>query len=249
MKAEFYREYYSLEREHWWFLARKKILQEQIRILFPEKRTLNILNVGAAFGATTIMLQEFGEVVSVEYNKECCEYVKENLKMDFIHGSITSLPFQANAFDLVCAFDVVEHVQDDKTAISELHRVCKQGGYVFTTVPAFQFLWSDHDLINEHVRRYKLRKFLDLFDDSVANILYKTYFNFFLFIPVATFRILMSLVKSGNKKGKRRSDNSRVSKGFFSKILYRVFSSETYLLNKRMKLPFGISIMVISRRL
>lgn len=249
MQAEYYQEYYLLEREHWWFLARKKILQDQIKRIFGAKKDLKILNVGAAFGASTMMLQEFGEVVSVEYNKECCDFVNEHLKLNFIHGSITSLPFQENEFDLVCAFDVVEHVEEDKTAISELHRVCRQSGYVFTTVPGFQFLWSDHDIINEHVRRYKMGNFLALFDDRVAAIRYKTYFNFFLFLPVAVFRNILRLIKGKAKEVKPRSDNSRLSKGVVSKMLYQIFKLETNFLKRGIRFPFGISLMVISKKL
>src|ERR1700754_4006597 len=113
MQADYYKEYYELERTNWWFTARKQILRDQLIRLFPRQKNLKILNVGAALGASTILLQEFGEVVSIEYSKDCCDFVNQNLGLHFIHGSITELPFENNSFDLVCAFDVVEHVQDD----------------------------------------------------------------------------------------------------------------------------------------
>jgi ubiquinone/menaquinone biosynthesis C-methylase UbiE len=249
MQADYYREYYSLERTNWWFLARKKILQDQIRKLFSNKKDLKILNVGAALGASTIMLQEFGEVTSIEYNKECCDFVNETLHLNFIQGSITELPFKENEFDLVCAFDVVEHVEDDKTAVSELHRVCKPGGYTFTTVPAFKTLWSEHDVINEHVRRYKMSNYLALFKGANAKIQFRSYYNSFLFPPVAVFRIISAALKGKATGKKPRSDNSKISNRFISASLLRIFKSETFFLKRGIRFPAGISLMVISRKL
>jgi ubiquinone/menaquinone biosynthesis C-methylase UbiE len=249
MQAEYYKEYYFLERANWWFVARKKIIRDQIIKLFPAAGQLKILNVGAALGASTIMLQEFGEVVSIEYNKDCCDYVNENLGLDFIHGSITELPFGDNSFDLVCAFDVVEHVQEDRLAISELHRVCKKGGYTFTTVPTFKMLWSEHDVINEHVRRYTMKNYLSLFDTKSSRIYFRSYFNFFLFPFVAVFRIVSSAFKGNSRKALPKSDNSKLSDGFVSKLLYHVFKNETFFLKKGVRFPVGISLMVISEKL
>jgi SAM-dependent methyltransferase len=248
MKAEYYLEYYHLERKNWWFVARKEILKDQVARLFKGKTDLKILNVGAALGASTIMLKQFGEVTSLEYDKSCCEFVKKELGMDFINGSITELPFPDNEFDLVCAFDVVEHVEDDVKAISELHRVCKPGGYTFTTVPTFMFLWSEHDIINEHKRRYTKDNYLPLFDRKLATIHFNSYFNFWLFFPIACVRVILSLIKKPKKTESVKSDFGKVKEGFVSKILYRIFKSETFFLKKGMRLPIGVSFMVISNK-
>ncbi|MEW6108502.1 MAG: class I SAM-dependent methyltransferase [Nitrospirota bacterium] len=248
MKEDFSLAYYLLEREHWWFLARKEILRDQLRKLFDGVKTLKILNVGAAWGASTIMLQEFGEVTSLEYNKICCDYVKQELGIDCVQGNITALPFEDNFFDLVCAFDVVEHVQDDRLAISELHRVCKRGGYTFTTVPTFNFMWSEHDVINEHKRRYTKKSYLKLFSDTDCSVMYRSYFNFWLFFPVATFRVLSSFFKRNRAEAVAQSDNLKINKGWLSFILHQIFRSETLLLRRGMVFPVGVSLMVISNK-
>lgn len=248
MQAAYYKEYYLLERENWWFVARKEILRDLLRRFLPENKKLRILNVGAAFGATTIMLQEFGDVTSVEYSKECCDFVNETLHLDFIHGSITELPFADGEYDLTCAFDVVEHVEEDKLAIQELHRVCKPGGFIFTTVPAFKSLWSEHDVINEHVRRYTMKNYLPLYDKAVCKIKFKSYFNFFLFFPVAIYRLVSSLVKGNKKNTSPRSDHNKIKDNFITNMLYRIFKSENWFLRKGISFPVGISIMVISQK-
>ena len=246
MKAEYYLEYYHLERKNWWFLARKEILKNQVSNLYKGKTGLKILNVGAALGASTLMLKQFGDVTSLEYDKSCCEFVKKELNLEFINGSITELPFSDNEFDLVCAFDVVEHVEEDSKAISELHRVCKPGGFTFTTVPTFKFLWSEHDIINEHKRRYTMNNYTSLFDAKKNPVYFKSYFNFWLFFPIATVRVLLSFFKKPKENKAVKSDFGKVKDGFISKILFNIFNSETYLLKKVIRLKVGVSLMVIS---
>ena len=162
MDKQYYKDYYKLEREHWWFTARNEILKSLIKRNIDINKKLNILNIGTATGAGTKMLEEFGNVTSIEYDEDCCKFLNEQLNIKTQQGSITELEFDENTFDLVCAFDVIEHVEQDELAAKEMLRVCKKDGLVFCTVPAFMLLWSEHDVINHHVKRYKLKQFLKL---------------------------------------------------------------------------------------
>ena len=112
-------------------------------------------------------------------------------------ASIIKLPFENNSFDLVCAFDVIEHVNEDTIAVEELWRVCKPGGNVCITVPAFQALWGTHDIVNGHKRRYTKKELQKLVaEKNDGDILYSSYFNFILFIPIFLFRKITSLFKT-----------------------------------------------------
>ena len=82
MDSQYYIEYYELERSNWWFTARLEILKSQVKLLFPNRNDLNILNIGVATGATSIMLEAFGTVKSVEYDEVCYQFVKEKLNID-----------------------------------------------------------------------------------------------------------------------------------------------------------------------
>ena len=156
MNINYYKEYAQLEREHWWFKVRGKIIIKLITscIESSENKQLNILNIGAATGKTSEMLSTFGKVTSLEYDQDCCDYAKKQFNMTIINGSILDLPFKDDEFDLVCAFDVIEHVEDDLLGIQEMKRVCNSGGLIVLTVPAYMFLWSQHDEVNHHYRRY-----------------------------------------------------------------------------------------------
>lgn len=248
MDKAYFKEYYIQERQHWWFLARKKILEGQVQQLFASKNKepLRILNIGIATGATSEMLANYGEVTSLEYDKDCCEFVKDALKIPVIHGSILELPFDNESFDLVCAFDVIEHVEDDQLAVNEMKRVCRKDGIAFVTVPAFMSLWSDHDLINHHFRRYISDELKALFKSS-GEILYQSYFNSILFPAIYLARKLSNLL---SKKGKNapKSDFNKFKPGILNNILYRIFISEKFFLNRKWQLPVGVSIMLVWKK-
>ncbi|RZJ33254.1 MAG: class I SAM-dependent methyltransferase [Flavobacterium sp.] len=249
MDHQYYKEYYELERSHWWFQAREKIIVGCIEKLIHKKqlgKDLKILNVGCGTGRSSEYLSAFGKVTSIEYDKFCCEFAKEKTGLEIIHGSITELPFDATEFDLVCAFDVIEHVQDDSLAVSELKRVVKNNGVVFITVPAYMSLWSHHDVINHHFRRYKLDEVKKLFAkaDDGKKIL-SSYFNTFLFPPIYLFRKLSNLMKSGKNRSGSGSDFEAFKPRISNRILYAIMHLEGKFINRNIKFPFGVSILYL----
>ena len=248
MNRDYYKKYYSYEREHWWFKVRSNIIEDKVRTLTNGLNNLNILNIGVATGKTTEMLSQYGNVLSVEYDKDCCEFLKEELNIEVINGSITELPFNDNSFDLVFALDVIEHIEDDQKGINEMHRVCKKNGVVFITVPAFMSLWSEHDEVNQHYRRYVLSEIKSLFKHFSGLEVYSSYFNSVLFIPIYLIRFLMNIFKKNQKSvNSNKSDFEVLNNSLLNKIAYSIFSIERLLL-KYCNFPFGVSIIYIFRR-
>lgn len=249
MDSAYYKEYYIQERNHWWFKARMEILKSQV-LKFKQKTNidqLNILNVGVATGATSKMLEDFGHVVSVEYDSECCAFLRDELKMEVIEASLTELPFEAEAFDLICAFDVIEHIEDDMTALSEIRRVMKPYGFYAISVPAFQFLWGAHDVINHHFRRYTRAELNSKIRGSEMNPSVSTYFNFWLFLPIAIVRVLQNLFSKPDDDVK--SDFEKYEGASFAdSILYRIFKTEKALLKMGVTFPFGVSILSLGQK-
>lgn len=245
MNKKFYQEYYTLEREGWWFKARLFILESVIKKLKFDSN-ISILNVGAATGATSEMLAKYGEVTSLEYDKYCCEFLKEKTGIEAINASLTDLPFTDNSFDLVCAFDVIEHIENHEKAVDEIFRVLKPKAKYFITVPAFQTLWSNHDVVNHHYRRYKKNNLNKLITKSRLKIEYTLYFNFLLFIPISITRFILNVIPIKRDKNSSGSDNEIMkSSRITNTILFSIFYSEKYLLNLNVKFPFGVSIMSI----
>ena len=247
MDKNYFKRYYTLEREHWWFSARAEILMTHIRRVFANRTDLKILNIGVATGYSSQLLQQFGTVTSIEFDEECYEFTRDVVKIPIQQGSILALDFPDNTFDLVCAFDVIEHVEDDRLAVSEMRRVAKQGGVMCVTVPAFMFLWSEHDVVNHHFRRYTAPILRGVFRKTDTNK-FHSYFNFWLFFPIALFRILSKLIPSRKTSEEASSDFGVLNDGFTNKVFYQIFKSENFFLKKLIKLPVGVSILSTWRK-
>ncbi len=251
MEKKFYKEYYHLERNHWWFKARLQILRSLIiNKISSRQNNLKILNVGAATGATSLMLNEFGIVTSLEYDKDCCEYLESKAGIVAINANLTNLPFQDNTYDMICGFDVIEHIEDDNKALSEIYRVLKPHGNVILTVPAFSFLWSQHDEINHHFRRYNKQNFRNLLRNNKIKITYDTYFNFWLFVPISLTRFFLRLLPRSKSIESSGSDNEIFqSSNFINSILFRIFLQEKLFLKSGLKFPFGVSFLAIGHKM
>jgi len=233
--------YTKHEKTHWWFTARKEILQSVINKIIKKKKyslPLTILNVGPAGGTTSIMLENFGKVKSLEFDDDLFDYCKNETKLDVDKGSITELPYQNESFDIACAFDVIEHVEDHKKAMDELKRVVKKDGLIFITVPAFQFLWSHHDEVNHHFRRYTKTGINELGKSLRLSLFYSTYFNFFLFFPILASRALGRLKSRNNNKSD--FDEFQINRTS-NKILHSIFKAEKKIMFP-IKFPLGVSV-------
>ncbi len=252
MEKSYYKEYYHLERNHWWFLARAEILQAMLKKHLSANGggSLKILNVGAATGGTSEWLEAYGAVTSLEYDEDCVQFLREETSIEAIQGSLTDLPFPDDAFDAVCCFDVLEHLEDDQKGMQELYRVASPGGLVFLTVPAFMSLWSEHDVVNHHYRRYSMKELMGVVKKAPFAVLQKSYFNFFLFTPIWLVRLFNRWVPL-----KRKSDSSSGSdfdiqsgSGWTNRLLYAIFSAEKPLLQTNLPLPFGVSILAVLKK-
>lgn len=242
MDKAYYREYYDLERKHWWFRARAEILREHLRRLLRGRDEVRILNVGAATGRSTELLSTLGKVVSVEYDGDCCVFTRSQTGLELLQASVVDLPFHDRSFDLVCAFDVIEHVEDDAKGVAELNRVCRPDGLICVTVPAFMFLWSRHDDVNHHCRRYSGPQLRALLAAAGGEPVNHSYFNFCLFFPIAAFRLLTSMLPKRQRKD-AGSDFFAVQSPLLDRVFYAIFRSEGILLRWGVRLPVGVSIL------
>jgi SAM-dependent methyltransferase len=261
MDKLYYQEYYFLERNHWWFKVREGILKDCLAGNIPKNASpnmvpdsgsginqLKILNIGAATGKTSEMLKSFGEVISIEYDKDCCEFINQKSGLNLINASILEIPFSDASFDIVCAFDVIEHVKDDVKAVMEMKRVCKKNGLIFITVPAFMKLWSHHDVVNRHYRRYIMKQIIALFGENDGLIQDKTYFNSLLFLPILFFRIISPLIpKKIIRKGSGSDFSINKINSFSNKIFYYLFNFERKLL-KKIRFSLGVSILFLWKK-
>lgn len=116
---------------------------------------IKILDVGCGTGANFAWLSKFGEVTGVEINKTAVELARPGGKI--VWGRAEDLPVEDKSFDLVVAFDVLEHLSDETRALEEWRRVLNSRGKLFIAVPAYPRLFGPHDIALEHYRRYSMR--------------------------------------------------------------------------------------------
>lgn len=246
MNPDYLQKYYFYERNHWWFVVREKIIRQQLHASLPVKRHLKILNAGVATGRSSEMLQQYGEVTSVEKDHDTCVFLRGNLQLDVVECSLESLPFDDNTFDVVCVFDVIEHIEQQEQAVAELYRVCKKEGLIYCTVPAFSFLWSSHDEVNHHKRRYTKKSINNVVEEKFV-VEYSTYFNFLLFVPIYLSRVIFRRRAPSRKIVSDFEYNKLLNGGFFSFFFRAIFSIELLLL-RFFRLPFGVSILLRAKK-
>jgi SAM-dependent methyltransferase len=230
----------ELESDHWWFVGRRKVLRRLLRRLGPPAGA-RILEVGCGAGGNVPLLREFGAVAALEPDDESRAYASERLGLAIDTGLLPDgLPYDPESFDLVCAFDVVEHVDDDAGSVRALARLVKPGGAILTTVPAYPWMWSHHDVLHHHKRRYLLPAYRALFEAAGLKVESATYFNTLLFPLAAVQRTAKRLL------GDNSADDA-MPPTWLNKALAGVFSLEAPLAAGP-GLPFGLSIAVIARK-
>jgi SAM-dependent methyltransferase len=244
MEKDFYLQYAAVEDKHWWFVGRRRILDQIIRKL-PLPTNAKILEAGCGTGGNLRMLSHHGEVSAMELDETACELANQRQITTVRLGSLPNRIPYSQEYDLIVAFDVLEHLDDDLGALFALKSHLKPGGWLLVTVPAYQFLWSHHDDINHHKRRYRLKGLQQVFRKADLKISYSSYFNTFLFPLVAGIRLCQKLLQIENKSQSQSSDLTLPSPPV-NKFLSTLFASERHLIGK-LSLPFGVSALLAAQ--
>jgi len=148
--SELYDRFFDTEDRHWWFVGRRRLVTDMLRRVGVRGR---ILDLGCGTGGVLQHLGEFGTAIGLDPAPEASQYCRRR-ELAMVVGSGMELPFGDASFDAVVALDVIEHVPDDVSLLREARRVLRPNGALLVTVPALPWLWSAHDEVNHHYRRY-----------------------------------------------------------------------------------------------
>lgn len=238
----------DVEEKHWWFVGRRCLLKLIVEKYFNQKKNLRILDVGCGSGGNFEFLSNYGEVHGVDNSLLAIKYAKNKAYKSLSKAEAERLPFPKQKFDLVLLLDVVEHIKDDKKALSEAKRVLKSDGAIIITAPAMPFIWSKHDQMQGHYRRYTKKMFRSLSQDTALKLVYIKYFNFFLALPISIIRIL-SRLNLFNKLGEydSRINFSVVNLNIVNNFLASLFKKEISFLEK-LNYPLGISLVAVLKK-
>jgi SAM-dependent methyltransferase len=237
---------YKLETSYWWFLGKQFLVEDQFRGLDVDPpKECKILDVGAGTGLNIKTLEKFGNVCGVERSSEAIHFLRKRGVHNVICSDANaSLPFRDGVFSAVTCLDVLEHLDRDEFLLKELHRVCKPGGYIFITVPAFRTFWSPHDIALHHKRRYTKEGILGRISNMECRVIKASYYNIMLLIPIVLFRGLKSVFSSVDHS---QSDFFLSLPRFLNRSLAALFKAEITLL-RYFGYPLGVSLLVILQK-
>jgi len=243
MRADAYLEMARIQHAHWWFTARREILRARIAALgLPPGARL--LEIGSGTGGNLGMLSEFGSVVGLEMSAEAIRFAARLPevragRVKLVEGRCPeALDAIQGSFDLICLFDVLEHIESDSTVLRDLSRLLAPGGRIMVTVPACPSLWSEHDVKLHHFRRYTKDSLNAAFGQAGLDVSRVSHFNTLLF-PLAIAERIACKVRG------RPSSANEVPSAPVNAALRRVFAAERHLLGP-VNLPFGLSLLALA---
>lgn len=245
MKIDKYHEMEKLEKFHWWFVYRQNVLKFVLKnYLASLKKDSAIIDIGCGTGGNLQLLsKDYTNIAGIDNNKCAIEYCKNKGLSNVRHGELPNLEnVPDESIDLFLLFDVLEHVEDDKLSIEVLRNKLKPNGYILLTVPAFSFLWSQHDKDFHHKRRYNLKQIEKILTDCEFKIIKGCYLYFMLFPIILIARLLKKVFKKYSG-----ADDFQLNNSFLNKIIIKLLSIEIKLL-KIFNYPFGSSILLLVKK-
>jgi SAM-dependent methyltransferase len=229
----------AFDQRHWWYRARREVIAALIRRRAQPPSGARLLEIGCGTGHNLAMLAQFGSVDALEVDKTARALAEKRLGKAVFSAPLPELAgIPERSYDLVAAFDVIEHIADDEAAIRSIARLLRPGGRLVVTVPAHQWMWSAHDVVNHHQRRYSKAGLTRLIDGSPFRLDAIGYFNSLLF-PVAIAERFASKLR-----GKEDADLS-LPPAPLNQALERIFAAERALVG-RVPLPPGLSLFAVA---
>jgi 2-polyprenyl-3-methyl-5-hydroxy-6-metoxy-1,4-benzoquinol methylase len=237
MRSEYGVQYAELYAHHWWWRAREAILEREIAAL-PLPTSCAILDIGCGDGVFFPILSRWGRVSGIEIDRDLVsDAVRE--RYDVCHEPVGSPVYAGKRYNLITALDVIEHIQDDVSAMRDIAAMLAPSGYLVLTVPAFQALWDEHDERNHHYRRYRLERVRALLA-SYGRVVRLRYLFPSLFLP-------KFVVAAFNRVRRTKVNQARLPSAPVSAIMTRGLLLEDRLA-ARLPVPFGTSVLGILER-
>jgi SAM-dependent methyltransferase len=228
----------ELDSRHWWYRARREILADLIRRAIPLAQDPRILEIGCGTGHNLVMLKRFGRVDALEIDGAARAIASRRLGHAVMDSPLPALPgVEDRAYDLIAILDVLEHVEEDRLALESIARKLKPGGRILIAVPAHPWMWSAHDVVNHHKRRYTKRTLRAVVAAAGLKLEMMSWFNSLLFPIAAAARL------AGRVRRKDDSDDKLPPRPL-NALFEGVFGLERYAIG-RLPFPPGVSLVAI----
>ncbi|MFH0947324.1 MAG: class I SAM-dependent methyltransferase [Planctomycetota bacterium] len=248
MECVAYDQFLNLERDHWWFVGRRRSYFAILEHFLPNREGLAIADIGCGVGGMLPGLNAFGRPVGVDSDLHSIKICRERGFPNSFVGGADFLPLKTGSHDLVTFFDCLEHLDDDQGALAEVHRVLRPGGTAFFSVPAYQFLFSNNDTVAHHKRRYTRSGLVRKVRQAGLTVEKATYVNVTLF-PLILPAVLLLKLKERlfPKPNDTRSNLTHRPGKLANSLLGAVFGGEGRIL-RYISAPLGHSLVLVARK-
>lgn len=241
MDEEYEQRYHQHEDSNWWFVARRDMILSLLKSLKISKDA-SILDLGCSGGSLIKFLETNGyhNVIGVDISDKAVRVCKSKGLKNVKAMDASNLKFKDNTFDLIIASDILEHIQYDVSALKRWNSILKKGGKAIVFVPAHKFLWSAHDEINMHYRRYSRKDLTLKFKNADFIVKRSSYWNISLFFPLY---LVNNLKKLFNKK----KDNLYRTNHLINRLLIFLLKCENKSI-KTINSPIGVSVFIVAEK-
>tara|TARA_R110002072_G_scaffold81148_1_gene185812 strand:- start:4310 stop:5044 length:735 start_codon:yes stop_codon:yes gene_type:complete len=240
MELAAYQSLRDLQDRHWWFVGRRRFVAQLIKRFIALPTKARVLEAGCGYGGNLAMLGELGEVQAFEFDDDARTHAATILRRSVAYGRLPdAIGFENDRFDLIAMLDVLEHIDDDVASLRTLGDRLAPGGALLLTVPAVPWLWSDHDVLHQHKRRYTRALLVERLHEAGFEVARIGYFNALLFPLALAQRLFARFLGSGG------ADHSAPA-GSLNAILTAIFSLECKFLG-RVPFPIGLSLFAVAR--
>jgi len=245
MQHEMYAHIQAVEQNHWWYVARRKIIFDTVLRRLAEYPAPRILDIGCGTGFNLEYLRQHGydNVTGLDFSLEGLHFAQARQLPQLICGDGTLPPLQSGSYQVIMALDLIEHLADDVTALHGLARLLPPRGSLIIFTPAFNFLWGLQDEVSQHYRRYTARELRRKLEAAGLQVDKLTYANTFLFPLILAGRLALRL-KHNQIAGTSEND---LHPGWSNNILQSIFAAEQPLL-RYLNFPFGVSLLAVARK-
>ena len=243
MEKELYLESAEIEAKHWWFVGRRAILLDTL-MRFSGASHNKLLDIGCGTGLNAMLFSVNGFLVTgLETSAVAIGLARAIApSINILATSFPSSLVARDSYAVITALDVIEHLDDDKGMICAVADALQPGGLVLISAPAFSFLWSVHDELAHHKRRYNREELGACLVTAGLEPIFISYFNFFLFPAIALFRVMSAVFGISRNV----SDFSATPK-ILNSALASIFAAERFLL-RIFPLPVGVSLIAVARK-
>ncbi len=226
------------EQDHWWFVARRAIIDSLIRTHVPLPADARVLEAGCGTGGNLSLLAQYGALDAMEYDDAARDLAAARGLCPVEAGALPgAIGFGDTRYDLIALLDVLEHIDEDEASLRALGARLSSDGRLVLTVPAAPWLWSEHDELHHHKRRYTHDGLIAVIRAAGLKVEASGHFNSLLFPLAVAQRFAHQWLRRDTPLDARPSP-------LVNAALQRVFAAERHLLS-RVAFPTGLSLYAI----